>query len=305
MDQKPAPLSKLPIREKQEAVDKVTHLLRYANIKQEGWPGFAFFVQHGGDIHNLSKPWRNSYAEKTARDIHYNKDTDEHHYYKGMGFHDGLKNLFVDGQLKLNTGGYPVKLFLLFLDKILTDEEAYETALEFATLINKKSNNSPHLVVPKEPSPFHPTENLTWQDLLQNEQCLEIISNFVGNPCSIPNFGMTHASFLAAFIKPASLCPTMAAIFQLGNEWVHPSFLSADENELIQQAYQDPSPDDNLYGEDQHHENQADNMDEDSFAEQDGDTDNNQDDDDFGEQDSFIVQDGDDDDDDDGSYDGN
>jgi len=302
--------AKLSLRTPKKAaeVNKPIHSLVWFNIKHEDLPGIGFCIMHNDDPNNRKKKWGNSYAEKVARDIKYGSD-EYHEIYEAMGFHKKLYNLWIDGEVKTNTGKYPIKIFLILLGEPATDEQAYTTACQFADLINQKSGNKPHLSVPRSPSPYHPTEGLKWQHVLGNEQCLGLLADILEiNPANIPNFGQVYDKYIEACFSPGSLCTASAAILSLGNEWVHLSYLSKQDQNLLQVAgiYNPEEQEDEGQPEDaeDHQEDgenghlQEDAMEEDSLEEEedggdaDGDDDEEDEDDDFGDQDSFIVQDG-------------
>jgi len=309
---------KLRSPKKAAEVNKQIHSLHWGNMKHEGLPALIFFIEHNGDLNDLTKDFGNSYAEKYARDIFFLGDSEGHGHFVAIGFDDKIYDLYINGMLKKNTGKYPIKVFLILLEKPATDEQAYQTACEFANLVNRESKNKPHLSVPRFPSPFHPAEDLKLQDVMQNEQSLAIITKVLGNnPANIPNFGHVHSKIIEACFRPGSLCPAVAAILALGNEWVHPSFLSVQDQNLLRVAgvYHPEEQEDEEHpedaedtedhqedGENEHLQNDA--MEEDSLEEEEagdddedeeeGNDDNEADDDDhdFADQNSFIVEDG-------------
>ena len=204
------------------------HILHWVLISYSGFPAIFYFFTHG----NPKNPFASSWCEKIFRDKIKSGDL------SSLGFGQKSFDLHINGEIKRNSNGYAIKVFGIFLETPATEDQAKVVGQAVCTQINAQTNSKPLAIVHETPSPYHP-ENSRIQDLLGNEQGLGLFNDNFGNPCNIENCAQVYAAVIEAFFAMQSLCRTMAAIFGLGVEYVHPEYLSAEERNLISIANDD------------------------------------------------------------------
>lgn len=282
------------------------HILQWVLVTYSGFPAIFYYFTTG----NPRKPFGSSWCEKVLRDLVKNADV----RLSSFGLCQKIYDLYINGEVQKNSNGYPIKVFLILLEKPATPQQASQAGQGICNVVNEDTKSKPLAIVRETPSPYHP-ENAVFQDMMGNEQPLGILSDHIGNPSTIPDCYTLYEELIRSLWRMATLCRTLASIIGAPLEWVHPEYLSAEERNFIRLANEEffsepfsidnnfagdaapPADDDAMEEEDD--DNRADggsanNTDNHSLADGDGD-------DNYAEHGDFIVNDHEDDDPD-GTY---